>query len=57
MLSTFYNTGRWTKSKNPVILLVVHHRQNVLEYTVQVVYVEQINIDEEQGGVSGMPTS
>jgi hypothetical protein len=28
-----WNTGRWTKSKNLVILSVIHHRQNPLEST------------------------
>jgi hypothetical protein len=27
----FQNTGRWTKSKTPVIPSVIHHRQNPLE--------------------------
>jgi hypothetical protein len=30
-VSNLKNTGRWTKSKNPVILSVIHHRQNILE--------------------------
>jgi hypothetical protein len=29
------NTGRWTKSENPVILSVIHHCQNPLESTVK----------------------
>jgi hypothetical protein len=33
VLSSFSNTGRWTKLKPPVILSVIHHRQNPLEYT------------------------
>jgi hypothetical protein len=28
--STFWNTGWWTKSQNPVVLRVIHHRQNPL---------------------------
>jgi hypothetical protein len=31
VFSSFWNTGRWTKSKNPVILNVIHHRQNPSE--------------------------
>jgi hypothetical protein len=31
LFSSFYNTGRWKKSKSPVILSVTHHRQNSLE--------------------------
>jgi hypothetical protein len=33
VFSSFYNTGRWTKSENPAILSVIHHRQNSLEST------------------------
>jgi hypothetical protein len=28
-----YNSGRWTKSLNPMILGVIHHRQNSLHST------------------------
>jgi hypothetical protein len=31
VLSSFLNTGRWTKSKNPAILSVMHHHRNLLE--------------------------
>jgi hypothetical protein len=31
VFSSFQNTVRWTKSKNPVILSVIHDRQNALE--------------------------
>jgi hypothetical protein len=27
-------SGRWTKSETPVILCVIHHRQNPIESTV-----------------------
>jgi hypothetical protein len=30
-LNHWLSSGRWTKSKNPVILCVIHHRQNTLE--------------------------
>jgi hypothetical protein len=26
-------SGRWTKSRNPVVMSVTHHRQNPLEFT------------------------
>jgi hypothetical protein len=29
----FQNTGQWKKSKNPVILCIIHHHQNPLEST------------------------
>jgi hypothetical protein len=35
----FYNTGRWSKSKNPVIPKVIHHRQNPLESTRKRKYI------------------
>jgi hypothetical protein len=28
LFSSIYNSGRWTKSRNPVTLSVIHHRQN-----------------------------
>jgi hypothetical protein len=31
VFSILQNTGRWKKSKNPVILCVIHHRRNRLE--------------------------
>jgi hypothetical protein len=33
MFSRFQNTGRWTNSKNTVILGIIYHRQNHLEST------------------------
>jgi hypothetical protein len=30
------NSGRWTKSRNPVILNVIHHCQNPLDSTLNV---------------------
>jgi hypothetical protein len=33
MVGHSQNTGRWTKSKNAVILSVLHQHQNPLEYT------------------------
>jgi hypothetical protein len=30
VVSSSYNSGRWTESTNPVILNVIHHRQNPL---------------------------
>jgi hypothetical protein len=36
VFSSFQNTRRWKKSKNPVILSVIHHRQNPLESTLNV---------------------
>jgi hypothetical protein len=32
--SYFKNTGRWTKSKNPVFSTVIHYRQNSSESTL-----------------------
>jgi hypothetical protein len=32
--SNYLETGRWTKSENPVILCVIHHRQNPIKSTV-----------------------
>jgi hypothetical protein len=29
--SNYLESGRWTKSENPVILCVIHHRQNPIE--------------------------
>jgi hypothetical protein len=29
--SNYFESGRWTKSENPVILCVIHHRQNPIE--------------------------
>jgi hypothetical protein len=40
----FYNTGRWTKSKNPVILSVMHHRQNPLESTRFLVVSDTVQV-------------
>jgi hypothetical protein len=31
VFSSFQNTVQWTKSKNPVILSIMHHHQNRLE--------------------------
>jgi hypothetical protein len=33
-LLCFENTGRWTESKNSVILSVIHHRQNPFETNI-----------------------
>jgi hypothetical protein len=33
VFSCTWNTGRWTKSRNPLILSVVHHRQNTSDST------------------------
>jgi hypothetical protein len=38
--SNYLKPGRWTKSENPVILCVIHHRQNPIESTL--VAVEQL---------------
>jgi hypothetical protein len=35
---SFWDTGRWTKSKNSVLLSVIHHRQNRLEYNYMVTW-------------------
>jgi hypothetical protein len=32
VFSSFSNTGRWTESKNPVILSIIHHHQNPLQF-------------------------
>jgi hypothetical protein len=32
--SNYLESGRWTKSENPVILCVIHHHQNPIESTV-----------------------
>jgi hypothetical protein len=32
--SNYLESGRWTKSENPVILCVIHHRQNPIKSTV-----------------------
>jgi hypothetical protein len=34
MFSSNYNSGRWTKSRNPAILSVIQHRQNALYSTL-----------------------
>jgi hypothetical protein len=34
VFSSLYNTWRWTKSNNPVILSVIHHRQNPLRFKI-----------------------
>jgi hypothetical protein len=32
LISLFFkNTGRWTKSKNPEIISIIHHHQNPSE--------------------------
>jgi hypothetical protein len=31
--SNYFESGRWTKSENPVIMCVIHHRQNPIEST------------------------
>jgi hypothetical protein len=31
--SNYFESGRWTKSENPVILCVIHHRQKPIEST------------------------
>jgi hypothetical protein len=31
--SNYLESGRWTNSENPVILCVIHHRQNPIEST------------------------
>jgi hypothetical protein len=33
VFSSFYNPERWIKSKNPVILSVIHHRQSPIDST------------------------
>jgi hypothetical protein len=33
--SNYLESGRWTKSENPVILCVIHHRQNPIESTCE----------------------
>jgi hypothetical protein len=33
VFSSLWNTERWRESKNPVILSVIHHRQNPIEST------------------------
>jgi hypothetical protein len=30
----YLESGQWTKSENPVILCVIHHRQNPIEFTL-----------------------
>jgi hypothetical protein len=44
VFSRFFNTGRWIKSKNLVILSVIHHRQNRLESTATVQMVQMVQI-------------
>jgi hypothetical protein len=43
VFSSFYSTGRWKKSKNPVILTDIHHHQNSLEFICFVGFSQQTN--------------
>jgi hypothetical protein len=36
--SNSLESGRWTKSQNPLILFVIHHRQNPIESTCLVLF-------------------
>jgi hypothetical protein len=39
MFSGFLNTGQWTKSITPIILNVIHYRQDRLESTSSALYL------------------
>jgi hypothetical protein len=51
--SNYLESGRWTKSENPVILCVIHHRQNPAECTLN---CECLYIDEVAQRWRGMGT-
>jgi hypothetical protein len=41
VLSSISNSGRWTKSSNPMILNIIHHRQNPLDSAVPNLIVQK----------------
>jgi hypothetical protein len=46
-LTNYLESGRWTKSENPVILCVIQHRQNPIESTNIMKVREVIDVTKE----------